>query len=517
MDFDTILAWHARRKWQGYGVALVLFFLSLGGRRLIVDDELSRHMPYAFFYFSLGLSAWFGGLGPGILATVLSTLAATAYIMKDGSLLQDLEMQLRTGMFVLSGILLSFLFESLHFTRKRLMYKKAMLEMEVSQRHKAQEALVEANRRKDEFMATLAHELRGPLGAASNALEVMEVAKDDAVKEKAMAIMRRQIGQMTRLIDDLMDVARVSQDKIQLKKGPVLLSTVIQSAIDGVKPMMEGKSHTVTVSLPQEPVWIEGDGARLNQVFMNILANAAKYTKPRGDIRIIASTTNDKVKIAVRDNGIGIPAHVLPKIFEMYMQAESTLEQAQGGLGIGLSLVKRLVTLHGGQVTARSFGAGKGSEFEVTLPRLESTKNHVPLAPENKVETEVQHCVLVVDDNEASAQTLGWMMEGLGHQVKLATSGREALKAAQSFHPDVVLLDIGLPEMDGYDVCREMRRMPALKNTVIIAQTGWGQPEEKKRAEEAGFDHHLVKPIDLGALQKVLNSFEGRPCSAGRH
>jgi signal transduction histidine kinase/CheY-like chemotaxis protein len=516
MDIDTILAWHARRKWQGYAAAVVVFFLVLAGRHFIMSAELSRQMPFAFFYISLGISAWYGGLGPGLLATALGTVAATCYIQKLGHLQHDVEMQMRTVMFVFSGILLSFLFESLHVTRKRMMYKKSMLEMEIAQRHKAQEAQVDANRRKDEFMATLAHELRGPLGAASNALEVMEVAKDDGVKGKAMSIMRRQISQMTRLIDDLMDIARVSQNKIELKKQPLQLSTVIQTAVDGVKPMMEGKSHDVTVSLPQEPVWIDGDPARLNQIFMNILANAAKYTAPRGDISISAERENEKVKIVVRDNGVGIPAHILPKIFDMYVQAESTLEQSQGGLGIGLSLVKRLVTLHGGLVTARSAGTGKGSEFEVTLPVMQITTIPAPRPEKRKVETEIRHCVLVVDDNEASAQTLGWMMEGLGHQVKVATSGQEAIRTAAAFHPDVVLLDIGLPEMDGYEVCKAMRQMPTLKDTVIIAQTGWGQPEEKKRAEEAGFDHHLVKPIELAALQNVLNSFSGRPCSADR-
>ncbi|MEZ0224903.1 MAG: ATP-binding protein [Alphaproteobacteria bacterium] len=516
MDIDAILAWHARRKWQGYVVAIAAFLLLLGGRKFVVGEALSQAMPFAFFYFSLAFSAWYGGLGPGLLATALSTLAATSLIMKDGTLLQDVEMQLRTAMFILSGIFLSFLFESLHFTRKRLIYKKSMLEMEIAQRHKAQEALVDVNRKKDEFMATLAHELRGPLGAASNALEVMDVAKDGKTKDKAMEIMRRQINQMTRLIDDLMDVARVSQNRIELKKKPVQLSAVIQLAVDGVKPMMEGKSHDVTVSLPQDPVWIDGDAARLNQVFMNILANAAKYTDPRGDIRITAAQENDKVKIAVRDNGVGIPSHILPKIFDMYVQAESTLDQSQGGLGIGLSLVKRLVTLHGGSVTARSSGVGKGSEFVVTLPVMARAEHPAPAPQERRVETEVKHCVLVVDDNEASAQTLGWMMEGLGHQVKVATSGKEAIRTAAAFHPDVVLLDIGLPEMDGYEVCKEMRRMPVLKDTVIIAQTGWGQPEERQRAKDAGFDHHLVKPIELAALQNVLNSFSGRPCSAGR-
>ena len=368
MNFGKIIDWHASKKWHGYAVAVLSSLLALFLRHIVVHEELHRAIPYLFFYFSLTASAWYGGLGPGVAATFLGFKAATGYILKVQNLEYDITARLHASVFVVTGIFISILFETLHRARKRIAHKGQLLEEEVQERRRAQAALVEADKHKNAFLATLAHELRNPLSAVSNALELLDHADDERVVRKAREIMSRQMGHALRIVDDLMDTARISENKLAINKSPVPLSSVLQTAIEGVRPLIDRREHVLSVSIAPQPLWINGDAARLTQVFMNILANAAKYTEPKGSISLTAKQEGKDVKITVRDNGIGIPEQLLPSIFDMYMQADSALAHSQGGLGIGLSLVRRLVSLHGGAVKARSAGIGKGSEFEVTLP-----------------------------------------------------------------------------------------------------------------------------------------------------
>jgi signal transduction histidine kinase/DNA-binding response OmpR family regulator len=366
------------------------------------------------------------------------------------------------------------------------------------------ERIQEADQRKNEFLALLAHELRNPLAPIRNALYVMRHSKDIELQEKAQETIERQLNHMVHLVDDLMDVSRITQGKIELRKQAVSLPDVLAQAVEAVEPLMKKYHHSLTLSVPETPLWLEADATRLVQVFSNLLNNAAKYTNEGGQIRCIVKADGQEVEISIIDNGTGIPSHMLPRIFELFLQIDSSIERAQGGLGIGLTLVKKLVEMHDGRITAHSQGLQQGSEFRIRLPLIE------PPARQEKTAAVVEEGpaktlrVLVVDDNEASAKTMGWMMEMLGHQVRLAHDGPTAITLANSYKPDVVLLDIGLPGMNGYEVCMALKQEPSCQNTIFIAQTGWGQKEHRDRSRQAGFDHHLVKPVDLETLKDIV-------------
>jgi signal transduction histidine kinase/ActR/RegA family two-component response regulator len=411
------------------------------------------------------------------------------------------------------GLLLGML--STHFRQARLPTEEQlrMLDLYLLQainlieRMHAEESLLEADRRKDEFLATLAHELRNPLAPISNALAIIESAKDKAVRDEAREIIGRQVEQMVHLVDDLMDASRITQNKIVLRKAPAQLADVIAAAVEIARPLIKEHGHTLDIRLPSEPVWLNGDRTRLAQIFSNLLTNAAKYTdSAHGRIELSAWREGKEVAVAVRDNGIGIAPAVLPRVFTIFAQVDSSLERAQGGLGIGLSLVKNLAALHGGSVEAYSEGTGKGCEFTVRLPMMEAPPQPI-VAPE--AAKTVRHChwrILVVEDNIPSAKTLGWLLEAMGHEVQLVHDSASAVETAKSFVPDVALLDLGLPNMNGYDLCRVLRCDPALRHTVFIAQTGWGQEAHKQRSKEAGFDYHLVKPVDIRHMEALLDS-----------
>lgn len=370
-------------------------------------------------------------------------------------------------------------------------------------RHEAM--LVEADRKKDEFLAMLAHELRNPLAPIRNALQVFRSA--DATPEMAASareLIGRQVDQMVRLVDDLMDVSRITHGKIELRQDSISLADVVATAVETCQPLLTEKKHTLTTSLPPAPVKIRGDAVRLGQVFSNLLNNAAKYTPPGGDIRLSAHAAGDAVIIEISDNGIGIPPGKLAHIFDMFTQVDSSIERAHGGLGIGLTLVRNLVERHGGTVHASSAGEGKGSTFTISLP-IAATETTVPAKAEASSNMPARPMrVMVIDDNLPSAQTMGWAIEAMGHDITIVNDGRAAIDAATTFKPDAVLLDIGMPGMSGYDVCRAMRALPGLEKTIFIAQTGWGQEEHRRRSREAGFHHHLVKPVNFDELGKLL-------------
>ena len=363
----------------------------------------------------------------------------------------------------------------------------------------------EANRRKDEFLAMLAHELRNPLAPISNAMHIMKSGSvSEKIREEAALLVDRQITQMTHLLNDLLDVSRVTLGKIELRPKKVALAEIINMAVESIKPLIEARSQSLNVDVPERPIWLYVDRTRLAQVFSNLLNNAAKYTDKGGKIEVVANEDRLGVTVKISDNGIGIPKEIQPTIFDLFSQVDSSMERAQGGLGIGLTLVKNLVEMHKGTVTVESGGKGRGSTFTVRLPiQIQIKDKEEEIMPEHNSTTQ-HYRVLIVDDNEASAKTLGWTLEILGHESRLAHEGKKAIEVAKEYVPDIILLDIGLPGMNGYEVCRAIRQEPTLRDAVIIAQTGWGQKEHLKLSQEAGFNYHLVKPIRIETLEGIL-------------
>jgi signal transduction histidine kinase len=373
----------------------------------------------------------------------------------------------------------------------------------------AEEALRQADRRKDEFLATLAHELRNPLAPLRNAVELIRRSNGDrSLIDQAMGMMSRQLDQMVRLIDDLLDMSRIRLGKVQLRKERIELASVIRSALESVRSFLEAHGHELTVAVSEQPIYVEGDPTRLSQVISNLLNNSAKYTDKGGHIWLTAQNEKGQALVTVRDTGIGIAAENLAHVFEMFSQVAPALDRSQGGLGIGLALVRGLVELHGGTVEAHSGGPGQGSEFMIRLPITDRPVPEEETAPDTpdtpRVVRTRQRRILAVDDSRDAAHSLTLMLELMGHEVRTAYDGLEAVQAAATFRPDVVLLDIGLPKMNGYEAARQIRQQAWGKNVVLIAITGWGQEEDKRRALDAGFDHHLTKPVEGAALERLL-------------
>jgi CheY-like chemotaxis protein/two-component sensor histidine kinase len=358
----------------------------------------------------------------------------------------------------------------------------------------------------------LAHELRNPLAPIGNALQILRVARDDgATFAQVQGILDRQLGQMVRLVDDLLDVSRISRGKIDLRTERLEVARVVESALETSRPLLEEAKHELTVRVPPQPLCIVGDSTRLAQVLSNLLNNSAKYTPAGGQIGLTVERQDRHVAIRVRDNGVGIPADMLPGVFELFTQDDRSLHRAQGGLGIGLTLARRLVEMHGGTIEAHSAGEGTGSEFVVRLPLASDDAKPPPDGAREggaaAARPPARH-VLVVDDNQDSAESLGTLLKLLGHEVRTAHDGPSALETAREFRPEVVLLDIGMPGMNGYDVARRMRTMPEVRDALLVAQTGWGQDDDRRQSKEAGFNDHLVKPVDLDDLQRLLASLQ---------
>ena len=378
---------------------------------------------------------------------------------------------------------------------------------DVGERRRAERALRDADRKKDEFLAMLSHELRNPLASIQNALHVMGVARADAhAVERARSISERQFRHLVRLVDDLLDVSRIMSGQIRLRKEPLELTEALSSAVEMAKPAMDAAGQQLSVSQLSEPVWIEADRTRIEQVIANLLNNASKYSKRGQRVWLSAAREDGQAVVRVRDEGSGIAAELLPQVFDLFVQGEPTLERAGGGLGIGMTLVKRLAELHGGSVSARSEGRGRGSEFEVRLPALSAAPGQSQKPEPRAVKSWKPQRVLVVDDNADAAESIGVLLQLWGHEVRLAHGGEEALQAASQFQPQVLLLDIGLPVLDGYEVARRLRRQPGGGDAVLVALTGYGQESDRHKAREAGFDHHLTKPVEPEALQDLLAS-----------
>ena len=374
----------------------------------------------------------------------------------------------------------------------------------------SEEAAREADRRKDEFLAMLAHELRNPLTPMRFAVPLLEtkLARGED-PTRPIEVLRRQIENMSRIVDDLLDVARVTRGAIDLRRERLDLADIVRRAVDALSPRFREKALDVSVDLPDAPLLVVGDPVRLEQVVVNLLANAAKYTDARGRIAISAKASGTEIELHVRDTGIGLTPSMLGRVFNLFEQAERALDRSEGGLGIGLTVVKTLVDLHGGRVTVSSPGLGQGSDFVVRLPAALPQPDRVDAATPGEHAAGARlprpRRVLVVDDNRDAADLLNELLTGLGHEVKVAYDGHAALDLAEAMKPDLVLLDIGLPGIDGYEIARRLRRDPVLHEVEIVAVTGYGQPEDRRRAIEAGFDEHLLKPVQPAAIVQLLD------------
>ncbi|MDB4933639.1 MAG: rcsC [Labilithrix sp.] len=379
---------------------------------------------------------------------------------------------------------------------------------DITEQRDAEEALRNADRRKDEFLATLAHELRNPLAPIRSGLDVLKRARDEATRRRAEQTIERQLGHMVRLVDDLLDVSRISRGQVELQRTRLALSAVIETAVETSRPSIEEGKHSLTVAMSEEPFWVDGDLTRLAQVVANLLNNAAKYTPEGGRIELDVHAERGDAVIRVTDTGTGIDAQALPRVFELFTRGALHQGRAQGGLGIGLSLVRDLVKMHGGTVAAESPGVGHGSTFKVRLPLaapvrpVESSAGAA--ARDDARDDATTRRILVVDDNVDAAEMLAAMLDLRGHGTRVAHDGPDALVAAREVHPDVIFLDIGLPGMDGYEVARQLRADPAFAVTVLVALTGWGTEDDKRRAHEAGFDVHLTKPVAVDAVDAVV-------------
>ena len=377
------------------------------------------------------------------------------------------------------------------------------------------EALVDLHRRKDEFLAMLSHELRNPLSAITNAVEILDRENDEPIQQKARTIIRRQVGHLVVLVNDLLEVTRVLSGRIQLHREELDLRGIVQQAMETTRNLFEQRKHELNVTLPDEPIWLMGDALRLEEVIVNLLNNAAKYTPEGGHVSLSLNKEGEDAVVRVKDTGVGIGPDLLPQVFDLFTQAKRTLDRSQGGLGVGLTVVRKLVEMHGGTTEAHSSGLGQGSEFIVRLPVMRSALRQTTVSSAETAQPTQAWRVLVVDDNIDSADSITSLLEASGHDVKVAYSAEKALEMAAEYQPEIMLLDIGLPEMDGYEVAKRLRQNPQLKDLRLIALTGYGQDSDRQRSREAGFDAHVVKPVDWRNLSELLASLMKRQSRSG--
>jgi signal transduction histidine kinase/CheY-like chemotaxis protein len=375
-------------------------------------------------------------------------------------------------------------------------------------------ALADLDRRKDEFLAMLSHELRNPLAPILNAALLLRLHSnrnrlqgiENPIVQQSASIIERQVGQLAGIVDELLEISRITTGRIQLHQERIAVGVVVENAVATVRSLIDQRKHELTLSLPKQSIWVHADAARLEQVVVNLLTNAAKYTDQGGHIWLTVQQEGEEAVLRVRDTGVGIAPEILPRIFELFTQAERSLDRSQGGLGIGLALVQRLVEMHGGTVTASSV-LEKGSEFVVRLPVVSAPQAQaLSPPPETSQPSGPSLRVLVVDDNLDTVTTLALLVQESGHDVRTGYDGSSVLEAALDYRPNVVLLDIGLPGLNGFEVAKQLRRQPGLQNVVLVAMTGYGQESDRQRSKEAGFDHHLVKPGDFGKVLQILTT-----------
>ncbi|RZA17496.1 MAG: response regulator, partial [Lysobacteraceae bacterium] len=398
--------------------------------------------------------------------------------------------------------------ESLRVANAALAQRNLELQGEIGERTRAEAQLREQDRRKDEFLATLAHELRNPLAPLRNAIEIRRMTGQG---DPLQPVMERQVALLVRLIDDLLDVARINLDKLTLKRAPATLQSVLEAALEIAAPVLEKGGHPLRCDLPDEPLPLDADHDRLSQVFANLLGNAAKYSPPGQPIHVQVSTTDQRVRIDIRDQGIGLAPDQVERVFDLFTQVDTSIERSHGGLGIGLTLVRKLVAMHGGSVGVESEGLGRGCCFSVELPIGDAMPEQRQAGAVHPLPAGSR--ALVLDDNRDAADTLALALQVFGLQVHTLYDPLQAVDAVAAFDPDLVFMDIGMPGLNGYELARTLRASQAQRPRVMVAVTGWGQPEDHRRTADAGFDHHLVKPPDLEVLQAICAAVV--PWSAG--
>lgn len=484
---------HSQSIFARYAVAALAMVLATTARWLL-KHYFDNSYPFALIFLGIIGSAAYGGFGPALFASVLGIFSA--WVVPDN--------RPPAGPPLL-GIALYFLFSLGIATLGGMMVRaRERIARQIEELTRQQSELRLADQRKDQFLAVLAHELRNPLAPIASALDILKQPDvDAATAAKARDVANRQLKHLTRLVDDLLDVSRIMRGKVELRKEKVELAAIVARAVETARPLVDGSRHRLEVSLPAEPVWLEADLVRLAQAVGNLLCNAAKYTEPGGTISLTATCDAGEVAIRVRDNGIGIAPEVMPRLFQMFMQVAPGATRSQGGLGIGLTLVKSLIEMHGGTVEARSQGLGKGSEFLIRLRSAEAPPQAEAPLSRKAVDVALGRKILVVDDNADAAESLAVLLRLRGHEVQVALGGNEALEMADANMPELVFLDIGMPDIDGYEVARRLRSR-FNSGMTLVALTGWGTEQDRRRSSDAGFDHHLTKPVELAAVEAVM-------------
>jgi signal transduction histidine kinase len=489
---------------RDYAIGIGAALLALG-LRAALEPWLHGSLPFLLAFGGVTVAVWRAGAGPAIVAALIgylgSNLVVRGEVIPEGLYGRGWGISL-AAYALSSGAIIAFgvVIRGAH---ARLLAENEFRRRAEDEAIRSRQALALEDRRKSEFLATLAHELRNPLAPLRSALQVLRSGADAAGRAQALAVMDRQLRHMVRLIDDLLDVSRISRDQMHLQRAPLDVGTVVRAALETAEPVLAAKHHHVELTWPEEPAWVDGDATRLTQILSNLLDNSAKYTAPGGRIAVALHAAVDAVVVAVDDDGIGIPADKLPRVFDMFARVETEGAAPQAGLGIGLALARRLAQLHGGTLAAESAGPGRGSRFVLRLPRIAAPAHAVPPAALSVVDTSPRR-ILVVDDNVDAATAMAAMLEIDGHRVEAAIDGASALDAAERFEPEVALLDIGMPGMDGHELARRLAARPWAKGLVLVAVTGWGQDTDRRRSEAAGFAHHLVKPVDPGDLTSLL-------------
>jgi signal transduction histidine kinase/CheY-like chemotaxis protein len=490
------------RRYDGYIIA-VIATLTATMVRFAVAPLVGDRAHFFTYLIAVLVTARYGGFKPGVLAGFLGGLLGVYFFVPPpySFRVADEGAVLVICLYYLIALSTSWFCGSLYVAQERSQARQRKLEA-------AEQALKASERRKDEFLATLAHELRGPLAPLQNAVNILRAAggsQSDVIW--CEGVIERQVQRLARLLDDLLDVSRIAFGKLDLCKMPVELTEVVENALEISRPAIDARGHMLHVAMPPESICIDADATRLAQVISNLLTNAAKFTGKGGHIWLSVERQGSDVFISVKDDGIGIGPADLPRIFDMFSQAVPAIHRPEGGLGIGLALVKGLVELHGGIIEARSDGLEKGSEFMIRMP-IQLGASYGPKKPDALERAEVKRHILVADDNRDAADSLAKMLNLMGHEVHTAYDGQQAVEMAEALRPEIILLDIGMPKLNGYDAARRIRGMEWSQEPLLIALTGWGQEQDIRLAQEAGFDQHLLKPLEATALAAILDEMQ---------
>lgn len=493
--------------WLRYGAA-VLTVLAIFAARAAMAGLVGTQSPLLPFVLGIFVSAYLGGRGPALLATALSPVLATVWFTQWPHDAPPEQWLAHVMLFLVIAVLATFMMHALQVSTRDLRNSARESAALATAAEEYAQRLREADRRKDEFLAMLAHELRNPLTPIRNVAHILAKGPPDPnTVKRASGLLERQASHLTRLVDDLLEVARITRGHVILKREPVSLDSVIDMALETVQPLLDARYQQVSVSRAAEPVLVEGDGVRLSQVVANLLTNASKFSAEQSRIFVSLVGSDTQAELSVRDTGAGIEAQMLPRVFDLFRQGNQSLDRSQGGLGIGLTIVKHLVEMHGGRVTAQSPGIGQGSEFKLLLPRTPARVGEQSTPATNIGQRRRPRRVLVVEDNRDAALSLRELLTLEGHQVEVVHDGAAALSKLDEYEADLVLLDVGLPRMDGYEVANAIRSRAAQgrPRPRLIALTGYGREEDRQSAIRAGFDVHLTKPVEPASLLRVIS------------